>query len=92
MNILFVNDIPFNPTLGGIERVTDILAKFLIKRGYGVYYLSGFIESFEMLAYEFPVQMHTLPAKGLFNNIENYNYYINFIKENKIDTIKVVKE
>ena len=87
MNILFVNDIPFNPTLGGIERVTDILAKFLMKRGYGIYYLSGFVDSPEMLAYEFPVQMHTLPVRGLFNHIENYNYYINFIKENNIDII-----
>ena len=39
MNILFVNDIPFNPIGGGLERVTDSLSKELVKRGYTIYYL-----------------------------------------------------
>lgn len=40
MNILFVNYIPFDPKLGGIERVTHVLARELIhKYNYKIYYL-----------------------------------------------------
>ena len=38
-NIAFVGKHPFNPYMGGVERVTDILAKEFIRRGYNVWYL-----------------------------------------------------
>ena len=40
MNILFIA-YNFTPYEGGIQRVTDILTKELIKRGHNVYYLCG---------------------------------------------------
>ena len=56
MNILFVNDSPFNPIVGGLERVTDILAKEMKKRGHNVHYLCGKIkpEKQWLLDYEYP--------------------------------------
>ena len=44
MNILFVSDSPFNPILGGLERVTDVLARELQNRGHTINYLCGKIK------------------------------------------------
>lgn len=87
MNILFINSLPFNPSLGGIERVTDLLAKSLIKKKHNIYYLSGYVDNPQMLEYDFPVPMHTLPEKGLFSSSINYDYYKRFVTENKIEII-----
>lgn len=87
MNVLFINNIPFNPSLGGIERVTDILTKSLIKKGYNIFYLCGLVESREMLNYDFPVPMHTLPEKGLFLSTQNKEFFYNYITKNKIDIL-----
>lgn len=40
MNIAFIYFRPFVPEYGGVERVTDILAKELIKKSHNVKYLS----------------------------------------------------
>lgn len=88
MNILFINNLPFNPSLGGIERVTDILTKSLIKNcNHKIFYLSGYVDKKEMLEYDFPVIMHTFPEKGLFNSVNNIKFYCDFIKSNNIDLI-----
>lgn len=39
MNILFVIPGSFNPSLGGVERVTDLLAKELLRRNHKVFFL-----------------------------------------------------
>lgn len=77
MNLLFVNNIPFNPVLGGIERVTDILTKVLQKRGYHISYLCGYIdEQYKfMLNYDFPVPIYILPESGLFDSEVNLAFY-----------------
>lgn len=60
MNILFVNDIPFNPQYGGIERVTDVLTKELIAEyGHHVYYLS--MNSITKLDYNYPAPIYAMP-------------------------------
>lgn len=89
MNILFVNDIPFNPIGGGIERVTDVLAKELLRRGYTVSYLCGKLSSsqFYLLDYDFPAQLYQLPCQGLFHNNENIAYYKRLQSELKIDIV-----
>lgn len=87
MNILFINNIPFNPSLGGIERVTDILVKTLIKKRYGIYYLCGHTDNKDMLAYDFPVTMHTLPEEGLFLSEKNYKFYNDFIIKHEITIV-----
>lgn len=77
MNILFVNDIPFNPLGGGLERVTDILARELVKRGNNIYYLCGKLSDskFYLLDYDFPARLFQLPQYGLFDNEENRAFY-----------------
>ena len=89
MNILFVNNIPFNPIAGGLERVTDILAKELVKRGYVVYYLCGKLSSSSLylLNYDFPAKLFQLPNDGLFDNNDNISFYKKLLSELKIDIV-----
>lgn len=89
MNLLFVNDIPFNPVAGGIERVTDILAKELTHRGYRIFYLYGKIEANNlwMLNYVYPAKLYQLPEDGLFDNNINRQYYKKLQKDLNIDIV-----
>lgn len=89
MNILFVNNIPFNPIAGGLERVTDVLTKELIKRGYQVYYLCENVGPSRayLLDYIFPVPLYQLPYMGRTNNKENVKFYRNLLLELSIDVV-----
>lgn len=87
MNILFVNDIPFNPYFGGIERVTDSLVRVLVSRGYNLYYLCGKVNDKSLLDYDFPASIATMPDEGIFSSKKNIDFYISFIKNNKIDIV-----
>lgn len=89
MNILFVNNNPFNPMAGGIERVTDILAKELLNRGYGVFYLWEKIDESKLylLNYEYPVKFYQLPEMGLFDNDINISFYKRLLAELNINVV-----
>ncbi len=89
MNILFVNDIPFNPFYGGIERVTDNIVKGLLAlgKGYKFYYLFFKIHKREILQYEFPARIFECPFEGGFDSKENIEYYINILDEYEIDIV-----
>lgn len=87
MNILFVNNIPFNPNYGGIERVTDSIVRILVSRGYNIYYLCGKVCDKRMLDYDFPVTVVTMPDDGLFSSKKNQEFYVSFIKNKKIDIV-----
>ena len=87
MNILFINDIPFNPNYGGIERVTDSIVRILVSRGYNIYYLCGKVCDKRMLDYDFPVTVVTMPDDGLFSSKKNQEFYVSFIKNKKIDIV-----
>lgn len=89
MNILFFNNIPFNPVAGGLERVTDVLTKELIRRGYTVYYLCLKIGARQqyLVDYDFPARLYQLPVDGLFDNQENVAFYKNLQVELKIDVV-----
>lgn len=89
MNILFVNDIPFNPIGGGIERVTDVLTKEFLKRGYTVYYLCAKLAESQLylLDYAFPANLYQLPNYGFFNNEENIEFYKQLQSELNIDVV-----
>jgi glycosyltransferase involved in cell wall biosynthesis len=89
MNILFINNIPFNPRYGGIERVTDILTKGLLalNNDYHIFYLTFKIENREMLKYDFPAPLYELPCDGWLENEKNLDCYCRIINENKIDVI-----
>lgn len=89
MNILFVNDIPFNPLGGGLERVTDVITKELIRRGYNIYYLCGKLSDSKsyLLNYDFPATLFQLPQDGLFDNEENGLYYKQLQSNLQIDVV-----
>ena len=80
-NILFINERPFNPILGGIERVTDVITKALLAKGqYSVYYLCGKINDneTEYLNYDFPAILYTLPEDRLFASEKNIEFIEKF--------------
>lgn len=83
MNIVFAYPTELNPQKGGVERITDIIAKILLKRGYTIFYLNW---KREQDNYEYPVPVIDLPSSNLEdpNNLEVYN---RFLKENRIDVI-----
>lgn len=81
MNILFCNDIPFNPRYGGIERVTDLIVRELLKYGYNIYYLSGKVSKTEILNYSYPVKLYQLPENGFFAAKKNKEYYRSLLKK-----------
>lgn len=86
MNILIANTQEFNPQIGGVERVSTILATEFHQLGHNVYLLacrrSPYSKEYT------PV----VPQKILSNSIEyntdtNVNEFLGFLKENKIDII-----
>lgn len=88
MKILFVNDQPFNPAYGGIERVTDIIVKELLRRGgYEIVYLCAKVKDQSILEYDFPVDIVILPHEGGFTNSENIAFYTQFIHNSHVDIV-----
>lgn len=90
MRILFLNNIPINPILGGVERVTDTLARALIaKDGYVIYYLCGRVEPhhYHYLNYDFPAPLYMLPDYGFSNSRQNIGFYRKLLGELNIDIV-----
>lgn len=89
MNVLFINNVPFNPKYGGVERVTDLLAKGLIalNKGYNIFYLSFKPSNSDMLNYEFPAKIFELPEYEDINSDSNKKFILKLISEHKIDII-----
>lgn len=86
MNILFVSNLPFNPRCGGIERVTDLLAKELMLRfNHSVYYLICEQCDAELYQYDFPAPVFNLPSTS--DAKLNKDYLAHIIKEHQIDII-----
>lgn len=66
MNVLFLNNFPFYPSIGGIERVTDLLAKeFIDVYKYNVYYVVTENKHIDTLEYQLPAPLFVLPAGSL---------------------------
>lgn len=85
MKILFVSDSMFCPSLGGIERVTDIIVRELSKREkYEFAYLA---EKETNSLYDYPAQCYYLPWDGGFENPDNVVFYKNLLIENHIDLV-----
>lgn len=88
MNLLFFNDIPFNPYYGGIERVTDMIVRELLKRGgYEITYLCEKVKEQSIMEYDYPVKLVTLPYEGGFRNHANITFYTQFINDFHIDIV-----
>lgn len=86
-HILFVNDLPCNPSLGGIERVTSTITNGLLSHGYKVSYLCDKVHDSKLLDYDFPVNVYQFPQQGLFSNDENKSYYNTLVAEQNIDIV-----
>ena len=86
MNILITNDQPCNPNYGGIERVSDILAKALISKGHKVYYFALRTPSAAILEYAYPAEVQILP-NAIVNTPKNKEVYLQFLKEKEIELI-----
>lgn len=83
--ILFIYPTPFNPQAGGVERVTDLLAKGFITRGYKVMYLHH--EHKEgLMNYDFPAPVFFFPDSN-YRSSKNVPFYHHFLQENKVDII-----
>ena len=83
--ILFVYPTLFNPKVGGVERVTDLLAKEFIKLGHSVLYLHNFPNK-DLMDYEYPCPIHFFP-KEQWSNTENREFYHSFLKEKDINIV-----
>lgn len=83
LNILFVFHVPFIAQNGGVERVTDILSRHLINRGYSVFYLSS---EQRCSNFDFPVKQFYFPTSSYYSQ-KNIDYYNSFLLENKIDIV-----
>lgn len=83
--ILFIYPTPFNPIVGGVERVTDLLAKAFVARGYRVLYLHH-VHKDSLMDYDFPAPVYFFPHSD-FHSHENVVFYHRFLKEQKIDII-----
>lgn len=83
--ILFVYPTPFNPIAGGVERVTDLLAKGFIERGFKVIYLHH-VHKESLMDYEFPAPVYFFPNSD-YHSQENVSFYHKFLKEHNIDII-----
>lgn len=85
MNILFTYPTVFNPIMGGVERVTDLLAKEFRNRGHNVFYLNNYRNE-ELLKYSFPTHVDFCPYES-YTEKSNYEYYTNYLIRNDIDIV-----
>ncbi len=84
-NILFASATPFHPERGGIERVTDLLARELQKRGHRIHYLSCHSAE-DYGTHQPPASVHYLPGRKLRAK-ENTAPYHQLLKEANIDIV-----
>ena len=88
MNVLFFYSHPFNPSNGGIERVTDCITRSLLNGGdYEVFHMCGHTHNKESLQFESPVAQYCLPYDGFFENTNNVDFFLSFVREHKIDVV-----
>lgn len=87
MNILFVSFVPFNPSFGGVERVTDVLAKALLLRGHKVFYLCKYVDEHQLLDYDFPAPLFLFPNGDKLESKDNVKFYRELLKDQAIDIV-----
>ena len=85
MNILFIYPTIFNPIRGGVERVTDILAREFKNRGHNIFYLTNY-KNEDLLNYTFPAQVDFFPSE-LYTDKINYDFYTQYLNRNHIDIV-----
>lgn len=83
LSIAIVGHSLFLPTAGGVERVSDSLARALKARGMSVYYynITNAKERFD-----FPVPQFSVPG-GDWHSLESIADYRRFLREKKVDIV-----
>lgn len=85
MTVLFVNEYLFNPTFGGIERVTNDIVLELTSRGNFIFiYLAA---NHLDLEYDYPAKAYILPEKGGFEEPKNVEFYKHLLHDCKVDLV-----
>lgn len=85
MNILFAYPTMLHPCRGGVERVTDILARELSRRGHRLFYLNN--KKDEALAgYDYPADVEFFPYVD-YRDARNKDFYIDYLRRNHIDIV-----
>lgn len=85
--ILFVYPSVFNPQLGGIERVTDLLARAFIRKGHNVLYLHlRRIHDADCLDYRYPAPVFFFPEENI-DSETNKDFYHKFLLDHHVDFI-----
>lgn len=84
-NILFVSTLAFDPSFGGVERVTDKICKGLISKGYHCYYLC-YPPNLNNSNIITAVKQDYFP-ESKYNSQTNVEFYHQYIKTHHIDVI-----
>lgn len=87
MRLLFFYSHPFNPLNGGIERVTDTLAREFVGKGVEVYYLFGHVNESVTYSPIHPQKCYALPEEDFFKSENNLSFFRSLISQNKIDIV-----
>lgn len=82
-NILFAYPTEFNPQKGGVERVTDILVKTILLKGYTIFYLHW---RRTVDDYKYPAPIIDLPSSNLEDS-RNIEFYNKFLEQNDIKVV-----
>lgn len=83
LKILFCYKNSFNPNIGGVQKVCDILAKYFVQQDIEVCYLTSHREE---TSYKFPGRVFVLPNDDFFSE-ENALYYSQLITDLSIDIV-----
>lgn len=84
-SVAFCYPTPFNPILGGVERVTYLLAKEFARRGFNVHFLNNYGRE-KAIDYDFPVISEFFPCES-YSAPENVEWFHRYLKENNIDLV-----
>ena len=84
MNILFITSFRITPNSGGVQRVTETLAKEFVDYGYSVCFLSTSKGSKELIN---GITQYYLPNGANFIDTENILFFRNLVEERKISII-----
>lgn len=85
MNILFLCFLTVDPANGGVERVSETLGNYFLKKGFEVYYLSV-TDNLKNLAESRPNQYYLSSESELLSN-ENITLYRAILKDKQIDLV-----
>lgn len=86
MNILFVYPTMLHPERGGIERVSDLLAKEFTRRGHQCFYLHAIREE-ALMNYPYPAQLAFFPDSTRGLTEANGIFYHDYIIKHQIDIV-----